>query len=231
MNYPALPVAAAVEVVRSWLVEAEEFVGFTEPARLSRLDVVRDFDLGSGGLGPGEVISGMGAVPVTLRAVKAHYRDPTEHQAQTLMVRTKRNGAGRLYDKGRESGLVEASGVLRFEAQERARSLSAAGFRRLDDLDGDPVVLDLGRSRFGWCGFDREFHPSAAILSRVWADPDLTEGQRLQLTGFYALRSAGIGVPIERRRLYRLRHLAERFGYPAETAYRLDFDSARLVAA
>jgi hypothetical protein len=214
----------------AWLVEAEEFVRFEEAPRVNRLDVVRDFPTGSGPLSPSEVISSMSAVPVTLRAVKAHYRDPSDHQAQTYYVRTKRSGGGRLYDKGRESGLAGAEGVVRFEAQERARSLRKSGVLLFSELLDAPTSA-IARARFKWCGFDQPFSSSPALLERVWSDDTLTEGQKLQLSGFYALRSLGVGVALDRTRHYRMRRLAERFGYPSDAgAFRLDFE-AGLVAA
>jgi hypothetical protein len=229
-NFPAASLDEVVSTVPAWLEEASEFVRFEEAPRVNRLDVVRDFEVGSGPISPSEVIASMSAVPVTLRATKAHYRDSSEHQAQTYMVRTKRTGAGRLYDKGRESGVAAAEGFVRFEAQERVQALRRGGVLFFSDLlDADTSAL--ARARFRWCGFDREFSTAPALLERVWADEELTEGQKLQLSGFYSLRSLGVGVTLERHRHYRMRKLAERFGYPSDAgAFRLDFDHG-LVAA
>jgi hypothetical protein len=229
VNYPSASVETAVEVCREWMVEASEFVSFESLPRVNRLDIVRDFDVSVMGLRSAEVLSSVAQVPVTLRATKAHYRDPTEKQAQTVMVRTKRGGAGRLYDKAAESGLESASNVVRFEAQERTRPLRAAGLLFLSDLYS--VDLDgLGRDRMSWCGFAEAFSPLASLFHRVWSDETLTEGQRLQLAGFYAMGGSGLGITLQRSRLYRLRRLAERFGYPSESSFRLDWDQG-LVAA
>ena len=219
----------AFDAARAWLGEAAEFVEWDGPPRINRLDVVRDFETGAGALGPAEVIASMGAVPVTLAATKAHYRDATAHQAQTFMVRTKRSGGGRLYDKGRESNIEEAAGIVRFEAEERKAGLRKGGVLFLSDLKSADLV-SIGRCRFEWCGFHREFSPAEALIARVWADPDMTEGAKLQLTGFYSLRSLGVGLALERSRDYRLRKLAERFGYPSEASWRLDWEEG-LVAA
>jgi hypothetical protein len=204
-------------------------VSFAGLPRVNRLDLVRDFDLRGSVLGADEVIGSMASVSTTLRAVKAHYRDATAKQAQTMMVRTKRGGSGRLYDKGRESGLEAAQGHVRFEAQERSRSLRRGGVLFLSDL-GSADLEAMGKDRFAWCGFDTTFSPSVELFSRVRADAELTEGQKLQLIAFYALGSEGMAVTLERNRFYRLRKLARRFGYPSESSYRLDWDEGLIAA-
>ena len=119
--------------------------------------------------------------------------------------------------------------MVRFEAQERKAGLRRGGVLFLSDLLAADLEL-VGRRRFEWCGFDQPFAPGAVLLSKVWADDELTEGQKLQLAGFYSLRSLGVGVALEKSRHWRLRRLAERYGYPGDQEWRLDYDEG-LVAA
>ncbi len=228
VNYPAATISTALEAADSWISEAREWVDFeTEEFRVNRLDVVRDFVLEEGAVGT--VLGGLSRVPVMGRKIKAAYADASRGHAETVMVRTKTAGAGRLYDKAKESPGV-APGVVRFEAEERKRSLRAVGISTVTDLE-DYRIERLARSRFEWCGFDAEFSGWDILLEKVMGDEELTEGQRIGLVGWYSLNAAGYSVDINRNRSYRFRRLASRYGLPAESEWRLDFDLGLVAAA
>ena len=221
----SVPVDRAVEVGGDWIDEASEFVEWLDDPRVNRLDVVRDFEVGAG-LDAGLVIGALSTIPVKGRKTKAHYRDPSRRDAQTLHVRTKRSGMGRLYDKGRESGRPELEGVVRFEAQERRRSLNGIELAAL----GEGTVERLGRRRFEWCGFDHRTSTLRGVIDRAMMLDDVGEGTRLQLVGYAALLDAGFGGRLERTRDYRLRRLLEDVGVPAPVDLVLDWDEGLIAA-
>lgn len=227
-NYPAATVEETREAVDLWSAEASEWVEFDGDLRVNRLDVVRDFDLGSG-IALGTVLDGLSAAPVVGRKVKARYRDAANEGAETLQVRTRTAGMGRLYDKHRETRGAVAPGILRFEAEERKRGLRAAGVESVRDLE--PTILErLGAKRFEWCGFGVEFDSWDSLVARILAADDLTDGTKLRVIGWYSIARTGRGVGLERTLDYRMRKFAGRFGLPSSSRWRLDLDEGLLAA-
>jgi len=227
-NYPASPLPEVREATDRWISEARGWVEFDGDLRVNRLDVVRDFDLGSLSV-VGSVLDGIAKAPIIGRKVKARYRDAARSGSDTVTVRTKGAGLGRLYDKAAESRGAAPDGVLRFEAQERKASLRAAGVILLDDLRVEALEV-LGRDRFTWCGFGVEFDGFDALVGRVMGDRSIPEGMRVQLVGWYTLAATGRVLGLDRTRDYRLRRLASRFGIPAGSRWRLDLAEGLMAA-
>ena len=136
-------------------------------------------------------------------------------------MRTKTGGMGRLYDKGRESGREDLAHVVRFEGQERRRTLGGLALGALTDN-----VVDLfGRQRFKWCGFDLPVSTMRGLVLSAMDLEDLGEGMRLQLVGYATLLEHGFAGRLEKNRDYRLRKLLERVGLPAPVTFKLDIDA------
>jgi len=230
VNFPAATVDDAQEIVGAWFAEASQFVTYEDrrALRVNRVDVVRDFRTESGA-GPSDLIGGLAETPIMGQKSKAHFQDPSLHHARTLYVKTKRAGSGRMYDKFAESKLEEAKGVLRFEAQERVRSIRGAGAITFGDLTA-PVLDTLGRSRFAWCGFDVPVSGWDQWLLMTLGNEEITDGTKLQLIGFASLRRSGFDPLMERTRSYRLRKLLMDNGVPAKTEVRLDYDEGLIAA-
>ena len=117
-------------------------------------------------------------------------------------------------------------GVVRFEAQERRRSLNGIELAAL----GEGTVERLGRRRFEWCGFDHRTSTLRGVIDRAMTLDDVGEGTRLQLVGYAALLDAGFGGRLERTRDYRLRRLLEDVGVPAPVDLVLDWDEGLIAA-
>lgn len=230
VNYPAVDWEVAAEVGREWVAEAGSVVAFNERPRVNRVDVVRDFEVGSEVLVQA-VLLGMAAQPVDGRRTRAVWRDPSERHALSVTVRTKTAGAGRLYDKAGESGLEAAAGVVRFEAQERRGSLKLVGCESLAGLSG--IGLDgLSRRRFEWCGFGRRLVPVSTVTAAILGDESLKVSTRLALVGWLSVGNAGM-LDAHRSTVWRMRQRLAQYGTATdavETPMRLDYEEG-LVAA
>jgi len=233
VNYPAATVGEASEVVRDWLDHAADVVQFdNEPMRVTRLDVVRDFELGDQ-LAVHDLLVSHSAVPVKGRKVKANYRDASENHAATIHVKTRFSGSGRLYDKRGESGELAANGILRFEAQERKSTLGRLGLELLGSLDVETAHI-AGRRRFGWCGFDAQLVNRAELVEGIMLDKESRRwfATRLQLVGLVALMESNGAAPTapDRKQDYRLRKALAEYGYPSTRTMRLDYDTGLIAA-
>lgn len=234
VNFPALSVAEVVEAL-PWIVsEASEFVGFVEPLEglsVNRLDVVRDFDCGDG-LRVAAVLSALGSVPGRGRATRAHFLDATANRAQTVRVATRTAGGGTLYDKGRESGIVSAGGVLRFEARERQATLRPGGIATVSDLTAARAER-LGRERFTWAQFDAQMLGNQDWFDRVLGASASTY-EALMLLGYgevlRRLGSVGQMFPAMRSD-QRWRKAIRGIGVPASATMRLDYSEGLVMAA
>lgn len=232
-NLSGLAPADARLQASAWLLEAAQWVDLDpdDVGRVTRLDVVRDFDLED----PGRVhlvLGGLACLPVDGRQHRKAYADPTRGGAQTVWIGTRRAGGGRCYDKGRESGALEAAGRLRFEGEERTRALGRAGIRRLEDVTPEAAER-AARLRWEVCGFGRPFDALAGAVGAVMGHSGLTEGQRLAALGYLTLLDTGWIGRLERSRDYRLRRILRGLPVPSRghgEAWRLDFDRG-LVAA
>lgn len=235
-NYPAASGDEAYGAAVDWLDEACELVRWDpdDRARVNRLDVPRDFDLGDPVIVSG-VISGIAAVPVIGRGRKAHYEDGTANRAQTTSILTRRSGGGRLYDKGRESGQTEALGVLRFEAEERVNTLKRSGLTHVEHLRDSAKVYDLGRRRFDWCGFGAQLLSPEDFYDRVMSLPGIIIRTRIILLGYAEIvtRSGSVSNLFESRKTdYRYRRMIREIGVPATVgSVRLDYDEGLVKAA
>lgn len=233
VNYPALPLGEALSALPGLVDAASEFVRFRDPVAdlvVNRLDVVRDFDCGDP-LGVSGVISALARVPVMGRAGLSHFFDGSSNRAQTVRVATKSAGGGTIYDKGQESGRVEAAGIVRFEARERQATLRRAQLRVVRDLEPRSVG-ELGRRRFEWAGFDAQMFGPEDWFERVINAPG-TPYSKIMVLGYgEVLRHLGaVGkVFTARRSDYRWRRAIRSFGVPAVRTMRLDYLEG-LVAA
>ena len=227
VNYPAVSVDAAIGAGREWVEAATEFVTWTEEARVNRLDVVSDIRVGDA---VEDVLRTVGAMTVGGRAVRAVYRDATVNRAMTVWAKTKRSGSGRLYDKGAESKVEAARGVVRFEAQERKNTLGVVGVKGLSDLD-EKRAERLLRDRWDWCGFGEQVVPREELLSRILsAENGWRLDTRLKLAGWVA---AGFPQLLNRSSEWRYRQRLAQFGQPGdgEVGWRLDLIEGLVMAA
>lgn len=229
VNFPAASVVEAQGVGHGWLEEASEFVTFdgSEP-KLHRLDVVRDFLEVPNISG---VLSDLATLPGSdSRQKRALYRDPQRGAAETVSVFTRHSGGGRLYDKGAESGSI-ASGVLRFEGEERTRSLLRGSAEVFSDLT-DSKAEALARARWEWCRFGASLRPIDELEELIMSGPGRLS-DRAALAWITRRIAEGGRVPWPSRdsRWYwakKLRNLGH--GSVGEVVYLLDFDLGVIAA-
>lgn len=235
-NWPAASISNVSTVAAEWLDLAGGHVEYRpEPTRVTRLDIVRDFELGDD-LAAHDFLASHAVVPVDGRKTKAAYSDPTQAHAKTVSVRTRFSGGGRMYDKSKERsrrGVEIPAGILRFEAQERTKQLSAGGILDVGDLDLE-LAHALGAKRFSWCGFDRQLVETQELVAAILTDTRVKSWYktRLALVGMVSLleSGAGTGSSPDRKEDYRLRKALATYGYPAKRTQRLDYVEG-LVAA
>jgi hypothetical protein len=225
VNFPAVSLSEAEEAGRFWLSEAEAFCEFDGSMRLNRLDVVRDFDLGARG---DEVLRSVGSMVHGGRAVRAVYRDPTSNHALTVWARTKRAGGGRLYDKGYESGVEAAQGVIRFEGQERVATLRRSGIEGFQSLAVEDLD-EIARRRWEWCRFGDRVLPVDVVVARIWQEQTWRVDTRLKLIGWVASGRPRLSA---RNTEWRYRSRLAQIGQPAAVGegWRLDFDEGLIAA-
>lgn len=231
-NVEPVSVGQARDIAAGWVAEAAEFVDWGGTLRVNRLDIARDFT-GCEGI-TGELMAGLSVVPLAGRKRRALYNDPALGQVMTLAVRNT-GGMSRLYDKHAESGSEAARGRLRCEAQLRARTLRTEGVTCLHQLT-DGQVLELGRRRFRWAGFDRpvgSFENALGLLALA----DITASEQANAIAYLAVCRAGVLEDFHKwskDRRGRARRTLEQVGaFAAETSvrtYRLDW-RAGLIAA
>lgn len=234
-NFPAVSVDDVVSALPGLYREAESVLAWSvevEGLAVNRLDVVSDLDAGSSARAS-LVLSSLAAVPSMGAQSQAHHHDPSLNRAQTITKRTRTAGSGTLYDKGGESRLPEAAGVLRFEARERQATLRRSGIATVTDLRELAVVDGLGRSRFGWCGFDVPMVEAEAYWAAILALPGLAERSRWALWGYADLlrRFGSVRSTASRMTDYRWRRLVRSIGVLSDEPMRLDYDEGLVMAA
>lgn len=209
-------------------------------ARVSRLDVVRDFDnVGSFSLWA----SGMRSVRQDRRAIVAMMRSGEFGGALTLGVGPRYGWRSYCYDKHEESHGVAPEGRVRFEARMRREVLHSRWAQEhggkvvnVADLEEEKLRL-YTRGMFSRVGFDREVSAVGTVYEAVMGMTDVSEAEKLTLLGYMWDRALGgrarPSAPTERK----YEKLAKRLGVamPAEALdgrdvmVSLDFDRGEEV--
>jgi hypothetical protein len=218
--------SAARIAVSAVLREAGDFVELHQ-TKVNRLDVVRDFtDVAN----IGGILLALMAAPISGRKTFALYGDAAVGGIQTRVV-WNNDGGCRAYDKGVESGLPEAQGRLRVEAEERRRHL-----RLLDITSWDAVterdIYAVGRRRFEWAGLDATIRSVSAAITLILASK-LNGATICKLVGYHELHRLGLDSELTSSDRSRFRRDLEALGAfgceHADQPFRLDYDRGLLI--
>lgn len=243
-NIEGVGLEDAVMILAMAKDEAREWVTFDEDGgklahgRVTRLDLVRDFD---GVRDVNQVLTGLSTVPVAGRSKQTVHADGDRNCAQTLTVGPK-SWKARLYDKHAETDGLAAQGRVRFEAEMRRDILSSVWakanggmIRQVADLDEQRLrALTVGM--FERVGFGHEIVSLDTALGRVRA-AGLSRQTENGLVNYLFSRGAGIQPRGSANTLRKYRRAAEKIGVLAldvvriteGTPVRLDYCAGRLV--
>jgi hypothetical protein len=242
-NIEALTVRDALEVARSAMEEATEFVTPTkmgerfELSKLIRLDGVRDFDDVSS---ISEILNGLAAVPREARLKVRRFQDAQRNNTESLRVGPKSWNA-QMYDKHAETGGEAEVGRLRFEVRMRSDQLTdqrakKEGYlmRQLVDVTEERVGL-LTRRSFERVSFDREVVGKASVARKVFGSSLMSPREQSQLWAY--LTAPGVAESMAPNTRSKYRRLAAELGVTmaaadtemADIYARLDFDAGREV--
>jgi len=163
-----------------------------EQARVTRLDVARDFRAVTS---PALYVEGLGPLRRPWARRSFTYNDPGRGDAQTLFVGSGAGGV-RLYDQHQayaDKGAPEGS--LRWEAEVRKGWLQRAGIRHVTDLD--PVAVDrLALDRWKWSAMGTEVTGpvnAVQVVQRAMVEGRVTRAVGAKLLGELMLESFGFG--------------------------------------
>jgi hypothetical protein len=252
-NVVALPLDQALDVAREVYDEAGELVDWTdrfEHLRVGRLDLDRDF----------EQVEHQGPLLAALSKVRAPYNpqtryfpDPTKGGAVTLTRGPAARWLATLYSKEGEAAhrlryaqphekvraaadLERAKGRLRYELRLRPEAMGKQ-LRLVKDLNEDDLTR-LRRGYFDRVGYGLEVTGMQRAAALVMEHDEWRVNSRLALLGWLLVESQGMPVEISRNKAAGYRSRCEEIGVTAgeildmaSTSVRLNFDSARMVAA
>ena len=221
-------VAAALDAA-SGLVEA---AGPRESARVTRLDVARDFE---GVSDPGRYVRGLAPIRRPWARRSFVYNDPSKGNAETLFVGSASGGV-RLYDKRREAGEKVAEGTVRWEVEGRRRWLDRiAGITTMATVC-DEAVGAIAANRWEWSAMGMEVSATDRVVD-VARGSELSGREQAAFIGFCVLESLGASDVLGRSSQYKYRRVARDAGLVLEGGEfqqtspgfvgRLDFDSGR----
>ncbi len=252
-NVIPLPLDQALDVAREVYDEAGDLVDWVdrfEHLRVGRLDVDRDFEEVDH---QGPLLSALSKVRAPYNPKTRFFPDPTRSDAVTLTrgpasrwlatLYSKEGEAAHRYryakaeDKSRaKADLDKAKGRLRYELRLRPDALGKS-LRLVQDLNDDDLTR-LRRAYFDRVGYGLEVTGMQRAAALVMDHEAWRVDSRLALIGWLMVESQGLPVEIHRNNAKRYRDRARDLGVTAadlvdmaSTSVRLDFDSARMVAA
>jgi len=227
--------------------EASEVVepsGKLGEAKITRLDLVRDFDdVGS----LTELAMGLSRVKQPGRALVSVVHDGDLSGALTLRIGTKTSWLGRTYDKHHETKGQAPVGRVRFEAQLRKEALQSVWAKdlgkvlryagHLEEVDARLTAAALTRGMWERCGMDRKVCSSSKAAKVIGGARGLSEAEKYGLLGYLTGRAAGWSCHLHRHTVRKYEKLAKGLGIVMQAAdvetlaysVRLDFDSGREV--
>ena len=252
-NVVALPLREALDVARSVYEEASELVDWAQPfdlMRVGRLDLDRDFEQVEHA---GPLLSALSKVRAPYNPKTRYYPDPEKGNAATLTRGPAARWLATLYDKHGEAlhrhryaqphdkqkaqqELTQAEGRLRYELRLRPEAMGK-NLRLVRDLNDDDLTR-LRRGYFDRVGYGLEVSGMQRAAALVMEHDEWRVNSRLALLGWLLVESQGLPVEISRNKASGYRKRAGEVGVTAadlvdmaSTSVRLDFDSARMVAA
>jgi hypothetical protein len=252
-NVVALPLDQALDVARSVYDEASELVDWETPfeqMRVNRIDVDRDFEQVDHA---GPLLAALSKVRAPYSPKTRYYPDPEKGNAATLTRGPAARWLATLYDKHGEAlhrhryarpehkakaaaDVKAAEGRLRYELRLRP-DVMGKHLRLVQDLNDDDLTR-LRRGYFDRVGYGLEVSGMQRAAALVMEHEEWRVDARLALIGWLAVESQGIPVEMHRHNQRRYRKRAGEVGVAAadlldmaSTSVRLDFDSARMVAA
>ncbi|MCA1706133.1 MAG: hypothetical protein LC808_23875, partial [Actinobacteria bacterium] len=203
-NVVPLPLAQARDAARELFDEAGAYcepVRSIREARLTRVDLVRDFD----GVANFQLWgSGIRALRQAGRSKTMLMHDHSDHNgALTLAVGPKTSWRSYMYDKHAETDGAAPIGRVRFEARCRSELMKSTWARKtaglgqlhfadlenVDELDGQLRLLTRGM--FERVGFDREVNVMGALVHQVLSMEGLSEHEKTMLLGYVVRRGVG----------------------------------------
>lgn len=252
-NVIPLPLGQALEVARTVYDEAGDLVDWVdtfENMRVGRLDVDRDFE---GVEHQGPLLSALSKVRAPYNPQTRYFPDPTKGGAVTLTRGPAARWLATLYSKEGEAAhrarfaqphekarakadLDAARGRLRYELRLRPEALGK-NLRLVRDLNDDDLIR-LRRGYFDRVGYGLEVTGMQRAAAVVMEHDEWRVNTRLALLGWLLVESQGLPVEVHRNNAAKYRRRCEEVGVTAadlldmaSTSVRLDFDSARMVAA
>lgn len=257
-NVIPLSLPATLDVAREVVAQVDELVGFKVPfeqMRVQRIDLDRDFE-DVDNIGP--LLSALSRLPAPNNPQTRYFPDPSRGNAATLTRGSAARWQSTLYSKEGEAQhrlrtartdeqkaaaaveLATAAGRLRFELRTRTEVLGDRGLRLVGDLNDDELAR-MRREYFDRVGYGLEVSGMQVAVARVMGAEveGLTEHKRLALIGWLSAQAYGMAPDLSRASGFRYKALARDVGVAAAdllevattASVRLDFDSARAVAA
>jgi hypothetical protein len=254
-NVVALPLAAALDVARDVYDEAGDVVDWVTPfdqLRVQRLDLDRDFEDVQQ---QGPLLSALAKVRAPYNPKTRLYPDSERNGAVTLTRGPAARWLATLYSKEGEAAhraryastedrpraladLARAAGRLRYELRLRP-DVMGPDLRLVRDVQGKGEDLaGLARRYFDRVGYGLEVTGMERAAALVMGADHLRVDARLALLGWLFCEAQQVPVDVYRKNAKRYRDRATDLGVTAPdlldlatTNVRLDYDTARMVAA
>jgi hypothetical protein len=215
-NVRGLPLAGALEALRSMYLEAGDFIDIQDPferAEVRRLDLTREFD----GVKQFPLwASGVAAVRQAGRSVVSIHHDGELRGSLTVKVGTKTTWSAYCYDKHHESKGLAPPGRIRFEARLRDKVLQSiwakdnGGIIRTVRNMKEESLAQLRRGMFERVGFDREVVGMNEVVQAI-EECDLSQREKGTFLAFMVGRAYGIDV-LSRNSAIKYDQIAKRLG-------------------
>jgi hypothetical protein len=228
-------VASTAESASEVLSLLDDFAGglqtASETARVTRLDVAQDFDLGES-VSP--FLKSLAHAHRRYATLNHYFTDANSNKAQTFIAGNK-SGLIRCYDKHAESE-VAPEGTVRVEVQSRRDWLKRfAEIRSLADVS-ESKVARLAHNRFEWSKCGVEVVSRKALQDKISALP-LSASRRSTLYAFVVAQSLGeqLNLSANTTRLYRRLQVEHGLLVSADdepttpNSLRLDWSSGQVV--
>lgn len=252
-NVVSLPLDQALDVAREVYDEAGALVDWRdkfEHLRVGRLDLDRDFEEVEH---QGPLLSALSKVRAPYNPQTRYFPDPNKGGAVTLTRGPAARWLSTLYSKEAEAAhrhryaqahekartkadLEKARGRLRYELRLRPEAMGK-NLRLVQDLNEDDLTR-LRRGYFDRVGYGLEVTGMQRAAAVVMEHEEWRVNTRLALLGWLMVESQGLPVEVHRNNAAKYRKRCEEAGVTAadlldmaSTSVRLDFDSARMVAA
>lgn len=227
--------AAAGRAMIAAAAELVEPAGPVDAARVKRVDLARDFEVGTAASFYVRALLGLKR-PYARRSYI--YSDPAKNRAETLWAGSKAGGC-RLYDKHEAHGSRGApEGSLRWEVEARADWLGRLGkIRTVKQLEAAHLEV-VAENRWHWSRMGTEVMATDAVVERVLG-AGLTPAVERGVLGHMLLQSHGVARPLAKGTAAKYDRVLRDLGITLDSgqerascpgfAGRLDWDSGREV--